>query len=96
MGDILIEKLIKKEITEAGYKVAMKNESLLGKRVEILDNYEKDIKGLKGVVVDIMGGGNNLAIQFDEDIDGHDCGGRCDYGYGWYVPFDNVKILKEE
>ena len=26
-----------------------------------------------------------VGVAFDEDIGGHDCGGRCEKGHGWYL-----------
>ena len=25
-------------------------------------------------------------VAFDEYVSGHSCDGRCEYGYGWYMP----------
>ena len=38
-------------------------------------------------------------IAFDEYVSGHDCGGRCEYGYGWniasidLIPIDSCKSI---
>lgn len=38
-------------------------------------------------------------VAFDEYISGHDCGGRCEYGYGWniasidLIPIDSCKSI---
>lgn len=42
-------------------------------------------RGLTGTVCDDSGYGD-VGIRWDEEIEcGHDCWGRCKYGYGWYV-----------
>ena len=36
-----------------------------------------------GTVIDITHNGRLIGVEFDEYINGHDCGGKCKNGYGW-------------
>lgn len=43
--------------------------------------------GDAGTVCRRQGGDGWVGICWDKPVDGgHDCGGNCEYGYGWMVP----------
>ena len=41
--------------------------------------------GLSGTVCVLPPYLNGVGVRFDSFIDGHDCDGHCEYGYGWFV-----------
>lgn len=56
-----------------------------------------------GTVCDIGNNGRRIAVKWDDYVNGHDCDGKCDYGYGWWVDstcieldeFSDVEIKEE-
>lgn len=40
-------------------------------------------------------GDSRICVRWDAHIDGHDCCGRCEYGYGWNVDSDDVVLCQE-
>ena len=57
--------------------------------------------GMTGVVRDIRPyreGDYSIGVEFDEYVNGHDLacagGALCEYGYGWYVGHEDIKICK--
>ena len=61
----------------------------IGDRVIVTHSYDgnEKIVGMCGVVIEREKlGGKRYAVRFDEDVDGHSCGGRCADGRGWWVP----------
>lgn len=61
---------------------------VLGDRVQYNDDYllYEEMRGETGTVLDEMDTGE-VAVRWDRyDEERHDCGGRCETGYGWYVP----------
>ena len=45
----------------------------------------KGIDGLTGRVVAYGSCDTSFGIEFDRDIDGHDCRGNARHGHGWYI-----------
>jgi hypothetical protein len=64
-----------------------------GDRIIITDFAGNDnIKiGDKGTICDVPEG-----IYFDKHIEGHDCGGHCRSGHGWYVQTGCFKKLERQ
>lgn len=57
----------------------------------VKDVYNNKIKvGLKGIVVDIV---SSIGVEWEEDIGGHSCNGRCKDRYGYFVNRDNIELL---
>lgn len=50
-----------------------------------------EIDGTKGEVIEIEGG--KIGVRWKKDIGGHNCGGKCEKGYGWYVNKENLGLL---
>jgi len=53
----------------------------------------KRIVNQAGTIKEI--GGYLIGVVFDEDVNGHSCGGKCKYGYGWYVPEHLLKPISD-
>lgn len=53
---------------------------------------EQLIEGTKGTVIETNWGPHTLGVQWDIYISGHDCGGKCKYGYGWRVNEKSIKF----
>lgn len=63
----------------------------VGDKVICVKDYVDKVKvGLKGVIVDME---SSIGVEWEEDIGGHDCGGYCKSGYGYFVNRDNIKLL---
>lgn len=53
--------------------------------------------GSVGVVVHVQQHSVGVRWDFDTpDSHAHDCGGRCEKGYGWYVRLKDVKLIETE
>ena len=65
----------------------------IGDRVRILAGNKGEYK--EGLVVHIMDS-NSIGVDCDEYINGHDCNGRCQRGYGtgWYYYSRSLELLK--
>jgi hypothetical protein len=61
-----------------------------GNRIKCIKGYESDIilNKIGTVLCDPIS--EYIKVGFDEFINGHTCGGLCDYGYGWNMPKDYV------
>ena len=46
-----------------------------------------------GMVVENRG--SYTGICFGKDIRGHDCGGKCVYGFGYYIPTEVLESLEK-
>lgn len=68
----------------------------LGDRVIFIrDSYDcKRLKNFCGKVIKIYPGGNYIGIQFDKNINGHECDGLGRKGYCWCCPSSYVRTLK--
>jgi len=53
----------------------------------------KRIVNQTGTIKEI--GGYLIGVVFDEDVNGHSCGDKCKYGYGWYVPERLLKPISD-
>lgn len=49
-----------------------------------------DLIGKCGKIVDISGYDGYYGIEFDDDIYGHSCNGKCKNSHGWFLPMNNV------
>lgn len=53
--------------------------------------------GSVGVVVHVQPYSVGVRWDFDTpDSEAHNCGGRCEEGYGWYVGLKDVKLIAHE
>lgn len=51
-------------------------------------------KGLTNQIGTVCGIQSGLyQIEFDINIEGHECSGKCKDGYGWNVSKDDIKLL---
>lgn len=41
------------------------------------------------VIVD----GDSVGVEWDRNVDGHDCDGLCKSGHGWYIGKESVKLV---
>lgn len=37
-----------------------------------------------------------VAVEFDHKINGWDCDGKCEYGYGWKLHYDEFEAYEED
>lgn len=59
--------------------------------------HEYDNFGLTGTIVDIRE--NRIAVELDENIGGHTCGGKTKLGHGWWVfdyQYDDIELILGE
>lgn len=69
----------------------------VGDRVVCVMKYGiKPNKGDLGEVLYISDGGTIFHIRWDKYIGGHDCEGRCEFGHGWNVRKENIRLATEE
>ena len=68
---------------------------IVGTRVKCLKEYDgnKAVIGKLGTIV--RADASVTGIQFDENVNGHSCGGRCTHGYGWEFYTSNVHDFVE-
>lgn len=65
----------------------------VGDKVKCVEAYnDRIIPGLKGVIVNINYPGS-IGIEWEKDINGHDCNGYCKNYYGYYVSKSNIELL---
>lgn len=48
--------------------------------------------GDSGTVCGIGDKGRRIAVKWDNYINGHDCEGKCEYGYGWWVDSECIEL----
>ena len=58
------------------------------------DDNETLIAGYLGTVCRMLSS-KPIGVRWDEDIDGHDCGGCCECGYGWFVGINEIEHYQE-
>lgn len=73
----------------------------VGDRVYLRDNkYVDDCgnthAGDTGTICWTDSNGLNVGVEFDRYVEGHDCGGACKYGYGWYIDLDDLGLIEQE
>ena len=77
-----------------------KHEFKVGDRVVGVGEYQKrNIDGVTGTVVNTQDNfyvKKHYGIKFDKDIGGHTLLGECAKGFGWWVPDENVRPLRNE
>lgn len=67
----------------------------LGDRVTAIDDFMgKKLKGEKGRIIEVMGFG--VSVEFDNNIEGHSCGGRGKEGHCWSVSYKTIEIDKPQ
>ena len=77
----------------------MKNKEFkIGDRVVAVNPVgSKHMKGVKGTVIGFCC--NDLGVEFDEFVGGHDCslsGFSCKNGYGWFCRKDEIEKIEKE
>ena len=67
----------------------------LGDRVVLIKTLGNSYlrKGDTGVVVDYYDY-HNVGVDWGKCVGGHSCNYKCEYGNGWYVPSDSLKIAE--
>lgn len=71
----------------------------VGDRVEcIYDDVSNRLitPGLTGTICRQCGDNQYVAVCWDEDVEGHDCIGHCEYGYGWNVSQNIIRLTESE
>lgn len=36
--------------------------------------------------------GARIGVKWDKNVSGHDCDGRCEYGFGWWVDATSIEL----
>lgn len=97
----LSERLIRKEITQKEYDYLIESQKWkVGVRVLCEDAYdERNTNQLKGTIVHInkyFKGRihDDIGIEFDQYMNGHNCNGHAKEGHGWYIPLRKLKIIE--
>lgn len=68
----------------------------LGDRVRCIKTYGFVNAGNEGVVVDIVPGGDPpIGVRWNQLRSGHNCNGRCDKPYGYYVPEECITLAHD-
>ena len=49
--------------------------------------------GMTGTVCYLSNGDPSIGVVWEQNISGHDCNGRCPYGFGWYVQEYEIEIV---
>jgi hypothetical protein len=72
-----------------------KNSFKVGDRVTCIKVYDGKQETLNevGTVVDAPDTEEYVGVSFDKLVQGHDCNGRCDPGYGWYFHTNVTRYL---
>lgn len=64
-----------------------------GDRVKCVKKYPRLSIGESGTYLGRNNVWNDAAVRWDKYKKGrHDCDRLCDYGYGWFVPFDRIEL----
>lgn len=93
----MLELLIKGKITDEEYSNKKNTGNLTGRRVMIKpDCCESRFKNKKGTVVKARANNSYVGIEFDEYVDGHECGGAGEEGYCWNIQIKDIKVIEEE
>ena len=74
----------------------MKRKFKVGNRVKcvvVVDGNEKT-RGKYGVVKDIVS--ESVAVEFDDDINGHSCAGRCKKSRGWWCNLNALDLADKK
>lgn len=53
-------------------------------------------RGMTGTVLDEVSDDGAVYVEWDEDVGGNDCDGRCKEGCGWQVDVDDIELLSEK
>lgn len=87
-----LKQLITGEISEKKYnELQAKKHIKEGVRVKAqLDTGEWRLGTVRVV------GGDNVGIEFDKNMYGHNLSGRCKDGYGWFVYYKHIELLEGE
>lgn len=70
----------------------------VGDRVEaIIDAPDENYSIHAGDLGTVCKAGWIIGVRWDRPVDnGHDCGGTCEYGYGWNMLTDQIALYEEE
>jgi hypothetical protein len=55
----------------------------------------KFLKGNEGVITQINKNYGGISVEFDKDIDGHNCGGSTKDNRGWNVKSNDIKLIEQ-
>jgi len=75
----------------------MKTKFKVGDRVITIGTYSpghNNKRNLKGTVKLLYFYNDIISVEFDQFIEGHECGGETRYGYGWNVPQSQIKKIE--
>lgn len=66
----------------------------VGDRVKVVrgEGFDSRVLGEIGTIKECMGE-NSIAIVFDNNVNGHDLGGICKFGYGWLCSPKNLERI---
>jgi hypothetical protein len=70
---------------------SMEREFQVGDRVECIRKSHKISIGMQGTIVEVNI--NDLGVAFDTFTEGHSVSNKCDYGKGWLVSKDSVRLI---
>jgi hypothetical protein len=68
----------------------------VGDRVRCTENYNIVEIGMRGIIVKIIEThtGTPIGVNWGQPIGGHECGGLCPDGYGYFVPKSNIEKVE--
>lgn len=65
--------------------------------VSIVDHPDNNKTIVVGSIGTVCAIGSSLGVRWDEPVEnGHELGGECEYGYGWWVYADQVEIEPDD
>ena len=70
--------------------------SLKDELIVVKSEYEK-LVGIHGVLADVVieDGKNTYGVIFEDNMYGHDLGGKCEFGKGWYFTEDEIELFNK-
>lgn len=72
----------------------------VGDRVECIFNHPDGnpniATGLIGTVCRDNRDGGCVGVRWDDMVSGHNCGGTCTSGHGWYMRSSEIKLYEED
>lgn len=68
----------------------------IGDRVRCIDDFDGNslVLNATGTIVSVVH--DSYGIEFDCDVDGHNCCGTAKDGRGWYLYDDCIELLEED
>lgn len=65
---------------------------ILGAKVKILSDFDSLYKGDTGIIRFING--DEIGVEWDRNMNGHDLDGLAKHGYGWYVQKEDIEVIE--